>query len=128
MDPEYTTRIQKWVALDNIITKNKSVVSENESRVQNAVQEKKQIEKEIVEYAENNNWINVTLDIAGGKIKFSKRTQQQSLSFTFLKNCLEEYGDKYPEEKIDVIKICDHIKNSLEKKVVYSMKRDFDKN
>lgn len=127
MDPEYTKRIQKWVALDNIITKNKSIVSENECRVQNAIQEKKQLEKEIVEYAENNNWIDVTMDISGGKIKFSKRTQQQSLSFTLLKNRLEEYGDKYPEEKIDYIKIVDFIKSSLEKKVVYSMKRDFDK-
>lgn len=120
MDSHNIQRIQQWVMLDNKISAKKKSLDEIH-------EEKKSIEKEILDYILKNNYDGLHIKINDGVIKFRKRTQQQSMSQKFIKLMLEKYNDENTHDKINISKVYDHILNGLSKSHVYYIKREINK-
>jgi hypothetical protein len=116
MDSSYVHKIRDWVVLDNEILRQKETV-------QDAIDKKKVIEEDILQYVEENQFENLTLTISDGSIKFGKKSMTQPLSIKTLKILLEKYAVSH-QISINVNDICQYITQNLEKKNSIYMKRE----
>jgi len=116
MDLEYIKKVQEWVEIDNKILKSKEENNE-------IINKKKILEESIIQYVEENNLDNFSLNISDGSIKFSKKTQTQPLSIKIVKQQLEDYS-KQKNISLNIDEICNHILSNLEKKNQIYMKRN----
>lgn len=116
MDISYINKVREWVEIDNKILRSKDNIKE-------AVDKKKDLEEEILEYVEKNKLTELTLNISDGTIKFSKKVATQPLSIKTIKALMEKYKEEYNLD-IDVNDICTFISSNLEKKTSHFMKRD----
>ena len=116
MDFAYVKKIQEWVQLDNKLLRSKDETKE-------ILERKKDLEDEILDYVEKNNFDNLNLSISDGCIKFQKRATTQHLSSKVLKTILNKYA-KEKKINIDVDDICNYINENLDKKTSIFMKRE----
>lgn len=130
MDPEYVDKVKEWVRLDNIILRNteevktaKEDAKKIEERVADVVEEKKRVEKEIMEYVQANSLETMQLKISDGIITFSKKTTQKPMSQKFIKDILQKYADENPGENLQHSKLFEYILSNVEKKVDVSINR-----
>jgi hypothetical protein len=116
MDLKYVKKVQEWVEMDNKIIRNKESMKE-------AVDRKKDLEDEIMDYVESNKIDNLSLNISDGTIKFAKKVTTQTLSIKALKGLMEKY---VTENNLDlnVDAVCNYVNTNLEKKSSLYMKRD----
>lgn len=117
MDFGYVKRVQEWVELDNVLLKHKESIKEK-------VEQKKQLEDEIIEYVETNKLDSLCLNITDGKIKFGKRSVTQPLSVKILRQVLEKYVQEKPGLNLDITEVCDYVVSNLEKKTQIFLKRE----
>lgn len=115
MEAAYLQKIQSWVEMDNKVIRNKQSIHE-------VLEQKKELEEEILEYIEKNKFDKFTLNISDGNIKFSKRNVTQPLSIKTLRSALEKYSVE--KHDIDVAEIMDFVTENMEVKAKYFMKRD----
>jgi hypothetical protein len=130
MDATYINKVKKWVEIDNKILRTQDslkpyidAIEKNKEDVKPLMEQKKQIEDEIVSYIESNKLEKLTVNITDGAIKFGKKTTQQPVTLKLLKAIL----DKYSEEEdcdVDTAKLYDFILDNLEKKTTFFMKRE----
>ena len=73
--------IKKWVQYDNKILKLKEEIS-------SIMKEKNTINNNILDYINNNNLDNCTINISDGKLKVIEIKQQSCLSLKFIRECL----------------------------------------
>ena len=130
MDPEYIDLVKKWVQLDNVILRNnvlvktaKDEVKRVESQVDEVVEEKKTIEKQILDYVQTEKLDSMQLKISDGVITFGKKTTQKPISQKYLKDILQKYAEENPSEEIDHMKIFDYVISNQEKKVDFTINR-----
>lgn len=130
MDIQYIELIKEWVKLDNIIQVNQEEVKKAkddakklEERVSAQVEQKKNIESEIVNYIQSNKLENIQLKISDGVITFGKKTSQKPMSQKFLRETMQKYADENPDENIQFEKILEYIGNNIEKKTTYEINR-----
>lgn len=116
MDPLYIEKLKEWVEFDNQILHSKIL--------SNAYTEKKKLlEDEILEYIEENKYDKLTINIADGFIKFSKRNVPQPLNIKTLKPILEKYFEDN-KININVLELLKFISDNIEMKQKYFMKRE----
>ena len=89
-----------------------------------AMEQKKTIERQIVEYVQTNKLESMQLKISDGIITFAKKTTQKPLTQKYLRETLEKYAEENPAETINHVKILEYIVSNLEKKVDYSINRN----
>lgn len=130
MDPEYIEKVKEWVRLDNIILRNadevkaaKDDAKKIEERVADVLEEKKRVEKEIMEYVQANSLETMQLKISDGIITFSKKTTQKPMSQKFLKDVLQKYAEENPGENLQHTKLFEYILTNIEKKIDVSINR-----
>ena len=116
MDIEYITKIQKWVEMDNRIMKNKEDIKD-------IIQNKKELEDEILEYVESKKYDKLTVNISDGNIKFAKRNTTQPLSMKTLRVLLDKYIGEHGSE-LNTISLIKYISDNLETKQKLVMKRE----
>lgn len=123
MDPHYMNLVKEWVKLDNIIARNNTDIQLAKERVSEPIEEKKRIEKDIIDYIQTSKLENMQLKISDGVITFSKRTTQKPITQKFIKEILEKYADENPSDNIEHNKISEFILSNIEKKIEYSISR-----
>lgn len=130
MDIQYIELIKEWVKLDNVIQVNQEEVKKAkedakklEERVSAQVEQKKNIETEIINYIQSNKLENIQLKISDGVITFGKKTSQKPMSQKFLRETMQKYADENPDENIQFEKILEFIGNNIEKKTTYEINR-----
>ena len=134
MDPDYVEKVKEWVRLDNIILRNteevkaakedtKKIEERVAERVADVIEEKKRVEKDIMEYVQANNLETMQLKISDGVITFSKKTTQRPMSQKFLKDTLQKYADENPGENLQHTKVFEYLLSNVEKKVDVSINR-----
>jgi hypothetical protein len=128
MDPQYIKKIQEWVQLDNKIIDIENKVKPLKDSITTIIEENKklyesksELEKEIIEYIHEHNMDKLTINTSDGNIKFSKRTNTQSLSMKVLRSILKGYEEENPD--IQSEDIMNYIMNKLEKRSQLSIKR-----
>lgn len=117
MDDAYVEKLKKWIELDNSVSKLKEEMSV-------FVEEKKELEEEIVQYVEDTKLEKVTVNTSDGALKFSKRKVTQCLTMKYIKNTLEKYVQQEEHATIDVDSICRFLASNLETKSKTYIKRD----
>lgn len=130
MDSDYVEKVKEWVRLDNIILRNteevkvaKEDAKKIEERVADVIEEKKRVEKDIMEYVQTNGLDTMQLKISDGVITFSKKTTQKPISQKFLKEVLQKYAEENPEDCLQHSKLFEYILANIEKKVEVSINR-----
>lgn len=128
MDNEYINKVKKWVELDNNILRSQETIKphleaigKNKEELQTILDEKKNIEDEIVQYIEKNKYDKLTVNITDGIIKFGKKTAQQPVTLKILKHLLDRYSE---ENNTDLTELFEFITENLDKKTSYFMKRE----
>lgn len=115
MDIAYVQKLQKWVELDNKVLKNRD-------EIKDVVQERKELEEDILEYVEKNKYDRLTVNITDGTIKFGKRNITQPLSMKTVRNVLEKYNTE--KGNVDVADIMKFLSENLEAKQKVMMRRE----
>ena len=130
MDQKYIKLVQDWVKLDNVVLRNtldvktaKDEVKRIEDSVATVIEEKKKIEKDIIDYVQKNKFETMQLKISDGTITFSKKTTQKPITQKFLKDALEQYSEEHVDEPFDFMKVYEYIIGKIEKTVNYSINR-----
>ena len=130
MDTHYINLVKDWVKFDNIIARNnvevkkvKDDIKTIEERVVDALDEKKKLEKDIIDYVQTSKLESMQLKISDGIITFSKMTTQKPLNQIWLGEILQKYSDENPDENLQYTKIIEYIMSNTEKKVDYSINR-----
>jgi L-asparaginase/Glu-tRNA(Gln) amidotransferase subunit D len=116
MDIAYVQKLQKWVELDNKLLKNKEDIKD-------IIQERKELEEDVLEYVEKNKYDRLTVNITDGTIKFGKRNVSQPLSMKTVRGILEKYNTE--KNSIDVADIMKFLSENLETKQKVMMRREF---
>lgn len=114
MDIEYVKKIQKWVDCDNQVLKHKDTIKD-------VVEQKKELEDDILRYVEDNKYDKLTINITDGNIKFSKRNTTQALTLKLLRSLFETYTGT----EIDVEDLMKHVSSGMQVKQKVCMQRDF---
>ena len=114
MSGEFQKQIQDWVSIDNKMKKLQLEVKELR-------QTKHGLTDSIFQYAETNNLENAIIKISDGKLKFQNIKSTSPLTFTLVKQCL---NDIIQDEK-KVTSIIDYIKSKREAKYNYDIKRRY---
>ena len=124
MDSEYIDKVKTWVSLDNKVTRTMDTIKSLKEDAQPYIDERKDVEEEILEYIQKNKYEKLTVNIADGTIKFGKKTTSTSLSMKLIKNLLEEYAMRNSPENIPHSSIYDFFIENIDKKTTYFIKRD----
>ena len=112
---EFESKIKSWVSLDTKIKKYNDALRELR-------EEKKDIENEIHNYVNSNDMKDAIIKISDGTLKFNNLKVQQTLTFKYIQECLEDCISS----KEDVDTIMKHIRNKRESKFVPEIKRYYD--
>jgi CRISPR/Cas system CSM-associated protein Csm2 small subunit len=130
MDTHYINLVKDWVKLDNIIARNnvevkkvKDDIKIIEERVIDTVEEKKKLEKDIIDYVQVSKLESMQLKISDGIITFSKKTTQKPMNQKWLREILQKYSDENPDENLQYNKLIEYVMSNIEKKVDYSINR-----
>ncbi len=117
MEDAYVDKLKKWIELDNSIAQHKEDMS-------GFVEEKKQLEDDILEYIEKNNLDRVTVNVSDGTLKFPKRKIQQAFTMKYIKTTLQKYVQIEENNSIDVDSVYNFLVSNLETKNKTYIKRD----
>lgn len=117
MEDTYVDKLKQWIELDNSVAKLKDELSV-------FVEEKKDLEEEILQYVEDNKLDKVTVSTSDGSLKFSKRKISQSITIKYIKNTLEKYVQQEGISGIDIDSVCKFLSSNLETKSKTYIKRD----
>lgn len=139
MDSTYVEKVRRWVALDNRVIRNKQEMA-------SVLEERKELEDDILDYVETESLDGLTLSISDGSIKFAKRTSSSPLTLKSLRTILSglfvEHDDEPSDAESEARKrrvvqaltsvgnedaidaIVDHVAANLTKKSVLTLKRD----
>lgn len=131
MDPQQIDLVKEWVRLDNIVLHNnldvqtaKDEVKRLEERVSETIEQRKGVEKKIIEYVKTNKLESMQLKISDGVITFGRKTVQKPISHKYIRDILEKYADENPDEEINPAKLYEFITSNIEKKVDYNISRN----
>lgn len=116
MEETYIHKLKKWIELDNSVSKLKEEMSA-------FVEEKKELEDDILQYVEEHNLDKVTVNISDGSLKFPKRKVPQSITMKYIKSTLEKYVEQNKNNIFDVESICKFLSSNLETKSKTYIKR-----
>lgn len=122
MDAEYIRKVQQWVQLDNKALEATNQIKKIQEEYKPLFEERDELEKDIVEYVAQKNMDMLTINTSDGNIKFSKKSNTQSMSLKLLKNLLTDYCNKHPGPNPE--DMYNFIVNSLEKKTKLNIKRN----
>lgn len=122
MDAEYIRKVQKWVQLDNRAIEATTQIKKIQEEFKPVLEERDELEKDIVEYVTQKNMDMLTINTSDGNIKFSKKNNTQSMTLKLLKNLLTEYSNQHPG--LNSEDMYNFIVNSLEKKTKLNIKRN----
>lgn len=125
MDAEYIQKIQRWVQLDNKLIETTKEIQRLQEVNKPLFDEQKELENDIIDYVTGKNMEMLTINTSDGNIKFSKKSITQSVSLKLLRTLLPEYCKQYPDFNHD--DLYNFLVNSLEKKTVFNIKRNFSK-
>lgn len=114
MEELYIDKLKKWIELDNSVSKLKEEMSV-------FIEEKKELEDDILQYIEKHNLDKVTVNISDGSLKFPKRKVPQSITMKYIKSTLEKYVEQ--DTTLDVDSICKFLASNLETKSKTYIKR-----
>ena len=134
MDAHYIDLVKEWVKLDNIVTKNTIEVKEIKDKVNEEVkavaervlsetEKKKEIEKDIIEYVQDNKLDTMQLKISDGVITFGKKITPKPITQKWLREILQKYGEEHPNKLFESTTVIEYILSNIEKKVDYSINR-----
>lgn len=121
MDVEYIKKIQEWIQLDNRTIDIKNTIKTLQTDNKDIFDKRDEVEKEIVEYIENNKMDMITINTNDGNIKFSKRNTTQPLSLKLFRSVLENYKKECP--LVDTDDIYKYVVSNMESKTKISIKR-----
>ena len=108
----FENQIQQWVSLDNQLKQiNEKVKELRDSR--------NNLEQNITNYASQNNLSNATIQINGGKLKFTNTKIPEPLTFKYLEKTLGEVIKNESQVKL----IMEHLKQKRTIKNVPEIKR-----
>ena len=108
----FENQIQQWVSLDNQLKQiNEKVKELRDSR--------NNLEQNITNYASQNNLSNATIQIGGGKLKFTNTKIPEPLTFKYLEKTLGEVIKNESQVKL----IMEHLKQKRAIKIVPEIKR-----
>jgi TolA-binding protein len=108
----FENQIQQWVSLDNQLKQiNEKVKELRDSR--------NNLEQNITNYASQNNLSNATIQISGGKLKFTNTKIPEPLTFKYLEKTLGEVIKNESQVKL----IMEHLKQKRAIKIVPEIKR-----
>ena len=116
MNPEFVSKIKKWVEFDNKIEK-------FNSEVKNLKDQKVSLSNEITSFMIDNKMNDSVIGITGGKLKLVENNVSNPLTFKFLEESLLKY---YNNDQDEVTKLIAFLKNSREYKKNYHLKRYHD--
>ncbi len=116
MDPNTIKKVQRWVELDNKIEMKKMKLKEY-------VDEKKDLEEDIIEFVTKNDKKNLQINTSDGQINFIDQKNTQLLTVKYLKEALNAYFQQHPAETTDAKSALDFICSNREVKQKVVMKR-----
>lgn len=90
MNPEVVGNVQRWVALDNKIEVKKAKLKEY-------VDEKKDLEENIIRYIEENGKRNLQINTSDGFIEFHELKSQQTITIKYVKETLAQLFENLGE-------------------------------
>jgi hypothetical protein len=109
---QFETNIQKWVTLDNQLKLLQDKTKE--------LREQKQLfGKKILEYTEQNNLSNATIQISDGKLKCVNTKVATPLTFKYVEKCLGEIITNDSQ----VQHIMNYLKEKRESKIISEIRR-----
>ena len=108
----FENQIQQWVSVDNQLKQLNEKVKELRDTRNN-------LEQNITNYASQNNLSNATVQISGGKLKFTNAKIPEPLTFKYLEKTLGEVIKNESQVKI----IMEHLKQKRAIKIVPEIKR-----
>lgn len=123
MDAEYIHKVQRWVQLDNRELEVTNQIKQLQEQNKPIVEEKEDLEQEIVDYVSNKKMEMLTINTSDGNIKFSKKSSTQSISIKLLRRLIADYSHEN-NTSINPDDIVNFIINSLEKKSKLIIKRN----
>jgi hypothetical protein len=108
----FEVQIQEWVSLDNQLKQLNEKTKE--------LREKRNVlEETITNYASSNNLSNATVNINGGKLKFTNSKIVEPLTFKYLEKSLGEII----KNETQVKQIIEHLKQKRNINVIQEIKR-----
>jgi hypothetical protein len=108
----FENQVKQWVNIDNQL-------KELNERVKELRENKNSLEKNIIEYASDNNLSNSVLQISDGRLKFANTKSTEPLTFKYLEKALSEVIKNENQVKL----IIEHIKQKRETKIIPEIKR-----
>jgi len=108
----FETNIQKWVSLDNQL----KLLQEKTKELR---EQKQALNKKIIEYTEQNNLSNATIQISDGKLKCVNTKVTAPLTYKFLEKSLGEIISN-PNQ---VEQIMNYLKEKRESKIISEIRR-----
>jgi hypothetical protein len=108
----FETNIQKWVSLDNQL----KLLQEKTKELR---EQKQTLNKKIIEYTEQNNLSNATIQISDGKLKCVNTKVTAPLTYKFLEKSLGEIISN-PHQ---VDQIMNYLKEKRESKMISEIRR-----
>ena len=108
----FENQVKQWVNIDNQL-------KELNERVKELRENKNSLEKNIIEYASDNNLSNSVLQISDGRLKFANTKSTEPLTFKYLEKALNEVIKNENQVKL----IIEHIKQKRETKIIPEIKR-----
>ena len=108
----FENQIQQWVSVDNQLKQLNEKVKELRDTRNN-------LEENITNYASQNNLSNATVQINGGKLKFTNTKIPEPLTFKYLEKTLGEVIKNESQVKL----IMEHLKQKRAIKIVSEIKR-----
>lgn len=116
MNPEFTSNVQKWVALDNELKGAQDTVKQLRDR-------RNQLAENILEVVDTSNLGNATVKISDGKLRFVETRHVQPVTLKLVEECLS----KCIQSPESVRKIMQFIKDSRDVSVTNDIKRTYAK-
>jgi hypothetical protein len=101
--------IKKWVKLDN-------EYNNLNSKLRDIREERNNLSSEIINFFEDKNINNPTINITGGKINLVNQKTANALSYKFIENCLKEYFDNDEKMAIEVFEFIKSKRNYVNTK------------
>ena len=83
MNPEFTTNVQKWVALDNELKGAQETVKQIRDR-------RNQLGETILDVVDTSNLGNATVKISDGKLRFVETRHVQPVTLKLIEECLSK--------------------------------------
>jgi predicted nuclease with TOPRIM domain len=116
MDNNTIKKVQRWVDLDNKIEMKKMKLKEY-------VDEKKDLEEDIIEFVTKNDKKNLQINTSDGQITFIDQKTTQMFTVKYLKEALNAFFQQQHVDAVDAKTILDFVCSNREIKQKVIMKR-----